>query len=69
MIATSGVRNLIRENKTYQLYSAMETGSQYGMCTMDKGLADAYRDGRITYKDAAVRAIDNDNFLRLLRGY
>ena len=69
MIATAGIRNLIRENKTYQLYSAMETGSQYGMSTMDKGLADAYRDGRITYKDAVSRAIDNDNFLRLMRGY
>lgn len=69
MVATSGIRNLIRESKTYQIYSAMETGSQYGMRTMDKGLADAYRDGAITYKDAASRAIDNENFLRLLRSY
>ncbi|MHB1455619.1 MAG: type IV pilus twitching motility protein PilT [Armatimonadota bacterium] len=69
MIATAGIRNLIRESKTFQIYSAMETGSQFGMCTMDKGLADAYRDGIITYKDAVSRAIDNENFLRLLRGY
>ncbi|MHB1458315.1 MAG: type IV pilus twitching motility protein PilT [Armatimonadota bacterium] len=69
MVATAGIRNLIRESKTFQIYSAMETGSQYGMRTMDKGLADAYRDGVITYKDASVRAIDGENFLRLLRGY
>ena len=69
MVATSGIRNLIRESKTYQIYSAMETGSQYGMRTMDKALADAYRDGIITYKDAAIRAIDSENLLRLLKGY
>lgn len=69
MIATSGIRNLIRESKTFQIYSAMETGGQLGMRTLDKVLADAYRDGAIAYKDAESRAIDRENFMRHLRGF
>lgn len=39
MIANTAVRNLIRENKAAQLYSVMQTGQQYGMCTMEQALA------------------------------
>ena len=45
MIATSAIRNLIREGKTYQIYSALETGAQFGMQTMDKVLAEMHRSG------------------------
>lgn len=68
MIATSAVRNNIREGKTHQLYSAIETGAQYGMQTMDKVLCEAYQSRLIIYDEALKRAIDSDNFKRLLRG-
>jgi len=68
LIATPAVRNLIREGKTFQIYSIIETGRQYGMCTMDSVLADACRDGLISHEEALSRAIDRDNYLRLLAG-
>lgn len=69
MIATSAIRNLIREGKTHQIYSSMETGGQYGMKTIDKVLADAQNDGIISYEEAINRSIDKDNFIRLAKGY
>ncbi len=68
MIATSAIRNLIREGKTYQIYSALETGAQFGMQTMDKVLADLYRTGKITNEEALARAIDRENYKRFLQG-
>lgn len=69
MIATAAIRNLIREGKTFQIYSSMETGAQYGMRTVDRVLSDTHRDGVISYEDAINRAIDRDNFVRLLKGF
>lgn len=68
MIATSAVRNLIREGKTYQVYSVLETGGQFGMQTMDKVLADMYREGYINNEEASARAIDRENYMRFLQG-
>lgn len=68
MIATSAIRNLIREGKTHQVYSALETGAQYGMQTMDKVLAEMCRAGSITREEAEARAIDRENFKRLFQG-
>lgn len=68
MVATSAIRNLIREGKTYQIYGALETGAQFGMQTMDKVLADLYRFGRITNEEAMARAIDRENYKRFLQG-
>ena len=48
MMCTSAIRNLIRSAKTHQIYSMMQTGGQYGMQTMDQGLAKLVRTGRIT---------------------
>jgi twitching motility protein PilT len=67
MVATSGVRNLIREGKSEQLYSLVETGAQQGMQTMDRTLVDLFRQGVITRDVAAGSSIDRDNFERLLR--
>ncbi len=58
LIPTSGIRNLIREGKTHQLATAMQTGSQHGMVTMDSSLADRYRQGMITLETAMQRAVD-----------
>ena len=68
MVATSAIRNLIREGKSYQITSSIETGAQYGMQPMDKVLADMQRAGMISYEEAIARAIDRDNFLRLAKG-
>jgi twitching motility protein PilT len=67
MIATSGVRNLIREGKSEQLSSLVETGAQQGMQTMDRTLVDLFRQGTISRDVAAGASIDRDNFERLLR--
>ncbi|MGA2521466.1 MAG: PilT/PilU family type 4a pilus ATPase [Acidimicrobiales bacterium] len=48
MVCTSAIRNLVRSSKTHQIYSLMQTGGQYGMQTMDQGLAKLVRSGQIT---------------------
>ncbi len=48
MICTAAIRNLVRSAKTHQIYSLMQTGSQYGMQTMDQGLSRLVKEGRIT---------------------
>ena len=68
LIATSAIRNLIREGKTHQIYSALETGAQFGMQTMDRVLADMLRNGVINKEEALARAIDGENLLRFLQG-
>jgi twitching motility protein PilT len=67
MVATSALRNLIREGKTYQINSVIETGAQFGMQAMDRILADLCRSGVITLAEAGPRAIDYQNFERLLK--
>ncbi len=53
LMPTPAVRNLIREGKTHQIYSVMQTGTQYGMQTMDAALADLVR-RRVITTDLAV---------------
>jgi twitching motility protein PilT len=68
MIATSAIRNLIREGKTHQMYSAIQAGKQYGMVTMDQSLADLVRAGRVTYEVALERANQPSEFKQLAGG-
>jgi twitching motility protein PilT len=68
LIPTPAVRNLIREGKTHQIYSAIQTGSEYGMQTMDSCLADLVRAGRITRDVAQRRASVPSELARLLGG-
>jgi len=49
MIATPAIRNLIRENKTYQITSEIQTGAKYGMKALDDHLKDLYQAGIISY--------------------
>ena len=58
MIGTDAVRNLIREAKTPQMRSAMQTGSQYGMQTMDQAVEDLYYRGIISLDNALSRCQD-----------
>ncbi|MBS3948918.1 MAG: type IV pilus twitching motility protein PilT [Dethiobacter sp.] len=66
MVVTPAVRNLIREGKTHQIYSAMQTGARFGMQTMDSSLRTLYREGKISYEDALNYAIDPESMLREL---
>jgi twitching motility protein PilT len=65
LIATPAVRNLIREGKTHQIYSAMQAGSQHGMHTMDQHLADLVKRGRITYETGLEKCHHIEDFNRL----
>lgn len=66
MIATSGVRNMIREQQVEQLRTAIQTGAQYGMRTMDKSLKDLHEKGTITYETAITYAHNIDELKSLL---
>jgi twitching motility protein PilT len=67
LIATSAVRNLIRESKTYQIPSMIQTGKKYGMQLMDDGIMDLYTRGWISSDDAYIKANDKARFRPLLK--
>jgi len=58
MIGTAGIKNLIREQEIEQIPTLMQTGSQYGMRTMDKSLKELYRKQLISL-DAAMSKVKN----------
>ena len=66
LVPTPAVRNLIREGKTHQIYSTMQTGTQFGMQTMDAALADLVRRNIITRELAKTRSSDPGGLERLL---
>jgi twitching motility protein PilT len=66
LIPTAAVRNLIREGKTHQVMSVMQTGSQSGMQTMDAALATLMRQGKISAKLAESRSSHPDELRRLM---
>ena len=66
LVPTPAVRNLIREGKTHQIPSAMQTGSNVGMQTMDSALAQLVRAGKITRRLAEERAHVPEELRRLL---
>jgi twitching motility protein PilT len=66
LVPTPAVRNLIREGKTHQIYSTMQTGTQFGMQTMDASLADLVRRNIITRELAKTRSSDPGSLERLL---
>ena len=60
------VANLIREGKTAQMYSTIQTGSQYGMQTLESALADLYHRGLITAQDAISKSSRPDELKRMI---
>ena len=62
MIGTPAIRNLIREDKVAQMYSAIQTGHAYGMQTLDQNLAELVKTKQITKAAARARAQSKDNF-------
>lgn len=66
MTMTSAIQNLIREGKTHQVESAIQTGTKFGMKTMDMALADLYK-GMVISKEAALSyAVDIDVIKRMM---
>ena len=62
MIGTPAIRNLIREDKVAQMYSAIQTGQSLGMQTLDQHLQDLVARGMITRQDAQAKAVNKDTF-------
>ncbi len=62
MIATPAIRNLIRENKVAQMYSAIQTGQSHGMQTLDQCLADLVKRGLVARDQARAKASNKDLF-------
>ena len=66
LVASPAVRNLIREGKTFQMQSLIQTGSAAGMVTMEQSLKSLYERGLITYEDALEHAFDGRELARLV---
>jgi twitching motility protein PilT len=66
LVPTAAVRNLIREGKTHQIPSVLQTSSSVGMQTMDSALATLVRQGKITQQAAEARSSTPDELRRLL---
>ncbi|MDR1970234.1 MAG: type IV pilus twitching motility protein PilT [Candidatus Nomurabacteria bacterium] len=68
LIANSAVRNIIREGKSHQLDSVIQTSAQEGMQSMDRTLVQLVQSGQITYDEARNYAVDLAEFERMMRG-
>ncbi|MFQ4146981.1 type IV pilus twitching motility protein PilT [Chlorogloeopsis sp. ULAP02] len=66
MIVTPAISNLIREGKTAQIYSAIQTGGKLGMQTLEKVLADLYKQGTISFESAMAKTSKPDEVQRLI---
>ncbi|MDP8215056.1 MAG: type IV pilus twitching motility protein PilT [Candidatus Euphemobacter frigidus] len=62
MIGTPGVRNVIREHKTHQIPTQIQTGAQYGMHTMDQSLKELVLNEKVSYEEAIGHVKDMDSF-------
>ncbi len=66
MIATPAIRNMIREQKVHQIYTAMQSGYNVGMQTMDQALANLVKANIVSYQEAFSRAINPEEFNRIV---
>jgi twitching motility protein PilT len=67
MISNPAIRNLIRESKTYQIASAIQSGAKTGMQTMNRSLVNLYMDNKISLDECMAHATDADEMKSLLR--
>jgi twitching motility protein PilT len=66
MVVTPAIANLIREGKTAQIYSAIQTGGKIGMVTLEKVLSDLYRSGIISFESAVSKTSRPEELQRLM---
>lgn len=67
MLATPSVRSRIRDNKTFQIRSDIQTGAKFGMVTLDACLLEHYRNGLIRYDELVTKAQDPDSVVAKLK--
>ncbi|MFA4991814.1 MAG: type IV pilus twitching motility protein PilT [Candidatus Omnitrophota bacterium] len=67
MNVISAIQNLIRENNLPQIYSLIQMGKKYDMCTMNQSLSDLYNKGLITWEDACSRSTNPQELMTLVR--
>lgn len=67
MVVTSAIANLIREGKTFQIMSSMQTGKQEGMTIMDDEIMKLYKAGKVSAREAHLKASDKKMFEQFLR--
>lgn len=66
MVVTPAISNLIREGKTSQIYSAIQTGGKLSMITLEKVLAELYKAGAISFEAAMSKTSRSDELQRLI---
>ncbi|KGM96164.1 twitching motility protein PilT [Clostridium novyi A str. 4552] len=66
MVLNSAIQNLIREGKTHQIQSLIQTGSKYGMKTTDMSIVDLYRNKMISYENALTYSVDKSMVKRMI---
>jgi len=64
LVVTPGIANLIRENKTFRINSAIQTGAKYGMNLLDDTLFNLWRDGIVTIEDALSKSHRPDDLAK-----
>ena len=67
LVAVSSVRNSIRERKTHQISSVIQTGGQHGMMSLDQSLAHLARSGVITFEEGESKAKNRAEYQQLVR--
>ena len=68
MVANGAIRNLIREGKIHQIQNSIQTGTKYGMCTMDNSLIDLFNKGYVTKKEAITYSVNQEAVKKII-GY
>lgn len=66
MLATPAIQNLIREGKTHQIESIIQTGAKYGMKTMDSSIEELFKQGIISYDSAIASCVDREFMTKML---
>jgi len=66
MLGTPAVKHLIREGKTHMLPNVIQSSAEDGMISLDQSLANLYSAGVVSFEDALMRAMNPEEFLRLV---
>lgn len=67
LVANPAIRNLIREGKTHQIASVIQTNAKLGMQSMDQSLKNLYQRGIVSYEEVLNKAMDTESLLRLIQ--
>ena len=67
MLATPSIRSRIRDNKTFQIRSDIQTGAKFGMVTLDACLMQHYKKGLISYDELITKSQDPDTVVAKLK--